>query len=81
MAFAKISYQIASKDYNPKWDLFSYRQPGPRPSPYTKAQKTIGGASLGGFSRPTPNKVPNVGSSTSVLKRLLPESSFLLLSL
>ena len=50
-------------------------------SPYTKAQKTIGGASLGGFSRPTPNKVPNVGSSTSVLKRLLPESSFLLLSL
>ena len=80
MTFAKISYQIASQDSNPKWDLFSYRQH--RPRPYTKAQKTIGGASLGGFSRPSPNKVPNVGSSTtSVLKRLLPESSFLLLSL
>lgn len=79
MTFAKISYQIASQNDNPKCDLFSYRQHGP--SPYTKAQKTIGRASLGGFSRPTPNKVPNVGSSTSVLKRLLPESSFLLLSL
>ena len=26
MTFAKISYQTASQDSNPKWDLFSYRQ-------------------------------------------------------
>lgn len=49
MAFAKTSYQIASQDYNPKWDLFSYRQHGPSAVRILKLRKRSAEHRLGAF--------------------------------